>query len=416
MCLFLICKKNNRCYNNVEDIMDRYKLPLGIKDYLPDECFSKSVIENKILDVFDKHCYEKLETPTLEYFSLYNKGVGKIDEEKLFKIQDSDGRIVVLRPDITMPISRIVSTKINPSIPSKYCYLGNSFKFIQDAYKLREFTQAGVEYINESSVFAEAEIIRLAIESLLASGLEEFLIDVGEVSFFKGIIESFNISEEDKINLAEHIYRKDIIGLKEHCLKFENLDSEQLEVLYQLPNLFGGIEICDKAEKFNLNEKSLNALDRLRQIYDLLETNGYNKYLSFDLSLVNSMNYYTGIVFKGITKNFGAPILSGGRYDSLNTAEKTIPAVGFAIGINNILVALQGSNKLPERVGADYVIGYDMLGYDKAMEASQQLRKDGYRVDTIFTDSQESMIEYQKSKDTLCKKLIFIGDKVEDNK
>lgn len=403
--------------------MDKYKLPEGLKDYLPKDCYSKSVIENKIMRVFSSHNYLKVETPTLEYYSLYCQGVGSVSEEKLFKLTDTDGRLLILRPDITLPISRVVSTKIKPKGPEKYSYLGRSYTLCQDSkYRLREFTQAGVELINEPSVYGDVEMIAMAIEALTITGLENFLIDIGQVAFFNGIIESFDISEADKKSIAEHVYKKDIIGLQDLIDKNNNLngesinlsgvDREQLKILIKLPSLFGGIEVLDEAEKFELNDKSLDALDNLRQIYDLLESRGLAKYVSFDLSLVNSMNYYSGIVFRGMTQSFGAPILAGGRYDGLSSAFRAnLPSTGFAIGVDNILTALERSGKSIEEFKTDYVIGYDLIGYDSAVKVSDNLRKEGFIVDMVLVANKEEMVEYQKGKETKCDKLIFIGDK-----
>lgn len=405
--------------------MDKYKLPEGLRDYLDSECYMKNSIAESIMDVFRLHNYARIETPTIEYYRLFSQGAGKVNEESLFKLSDNDGRILVLRPDMTLPISRIVSTKLKPNVPSKYSYLGNCFNLNQDRYRLREFTQAGVELINDSSVYADAEMIALAINTLLSVGLEDFLIDIGQVGFFKGIIDSFDISNDDKRSIAEHIYKKDIIGLVDLINSNNKLNGdigdksginkEQLDILIKLPRLFGGIECLDEAESFFINDTSLEAIDNLRQIYELLDARGLSQYISFDLSLVNAMNYYSGIVFKGITKHFGTPILAGGRYDGLSSSfDQSIPATGFAIGVDNLLVALQRADRLPPEPVTDYVIGYDVDGYEQAIAAADKLRQEGYVVDTIFTDSKESMIEYQKNKNTKCEKLIFIGKLKED--
>lgn len=404
--------------------MDKYKLPEGLRDYLPEDCYIKNAVISDIMDVFRSHSYLKIETPTLEYYNLYSQGIGSVSEENLFKLSDTDGRLLVLRPDITLPISRIVSTKIKPKYPLKYCYLGNSFTIKQDnTYRLREFTQAGVELINEPSVYADAEVIALAIEALIASGLDDFIIDVGQVAFFKGIIESFDISEEDRKSIAEHIYRKDIIGLVDllnnndklngDCTRtIKGISRKQLELLTKLPTLFGGIEMLDEAEAFELSDISLEALDNLRQIYELLEVRGLSGYISFDLSLVNSMNYYSGMVFKGMTRYFGAPILAGGRYDNLSESSFNIkiPSTGFAIGVDNLFAALMRAGNLPPKDNIDYVIGYEPIGYESAMEAAAQLRQEGYIVDTVPTENKDTLIEYQKGRDIKCNKLIFIGN------
>jgi ATP phosphoribosyltransferase regulatory subunit len=401
--------------------MDKYKLPIGTRDYLPEESYYKNVITSDIMDVFRSHNYLRVETPAMEYYNLYSQGGDRVREEDLFKLTDTDGRILVLRPDITLPVSRMVCTKVKPNGVLKYCYLGNCYNLNTDGkYRLREFTQAGIELINDSSPYADADVIAIAIEALLAAGLEDFLIDIGQVEFFKGIIDSLGFRGKEKAGIAELIYKKDIIGINELIKNNEKKiggytlagRSSQLELLTKLPTLFGGIEVCEKAESYSLNDDCLEVLDCLRQLYEILDVRGMSKYLSFDLSLVNAMNYYSGIVFKGITGHFGTPILAGGRYDGLSSVfNADIPSTGFAIGIDNLMTALERAGKTPELPVVDYVIGYDPIGYEQAIKAADKLREEGYIVDSILTDSQESLIKYQKAKSIKCKKMIFIGNK-----
>jgi ATP phosphoribosyltransferase regulatory subunit len=402
--------------------MDKYKLPEGLRDYLPEDCIRKTAIHDKIMKVFKSHGYLRIDTPTLEYYKLYSQGIGRVDEEYLFKVSDIDGRLLVLRPDITMPVSRVISTKVKPERPVKYCYLGNSYTIKQDnTYRLREFTQAGVELINEPSAYADAEVICLAIKALLAANLTDFMIDIGQVGFFKGIINSLGIDEDGKSAIAERIYKKDIIGLIDLLNNkdklngnkpYKSIDRSLIKLLTKLPSVFGGIEMLDAAEAYDLPDESLNALDNLRQVYELIKIRGYSDYISFDLSLVNSMNYYSGIVFKGITKHFGAPVLAGGRYDKLTaTFKEYYPATGFAIGVDNLYTALSRADKLPAVDSIDYLIGYDDMGYDSAVKAADNLISEGYIVETALVKSKDALIEFAKDRTVKYKKLIFIGEK-----
>ena len=131
-----------------------------------------------------------MSTPSIEYFDVFDGKSGLIDKENMFKFFDDEGRTLVLRPDITTPIARLVATKYNDKLPLKLSYTQNAFRN-DETYKgakQNEFTQVGVELIGVNSVNADAEVILMTILSLLSAGLSNFQIEIGQVMFFKGII------------------------------------------------------------------------------------------------------------------------------------------------------------------------------------------------------------------------------------
>ncbi|MEG1609013.1 MAG: ATP phosphoribosyltransferase regulatory subunit, partial [Clostridia bacterium] len=131
---------------------NKYKLPQGVLDYLPTECYAKNNIERLMMDTFCGYGYNQIESPILERYALFENGVGKVSLSNLFKVSDIDGDLLVLRPDMTMPTSRIVATKLDGGA-HKLCYLGKSFSMLEKNM-LREFTQVGIEYMGEASVNA----------------------------------------------------------------------------------------------------------------------------------------------------------------------------------------------------------------------------------------------------------------------
>ncbi|MEG1509248.1 MAG: ATP phosphoribosyltransferase regulatory subunit [Clostridia bacterium] len=391
----------------------KYKLPIGFKDYLVNDCFIKVDVENNIINTFLHHGFLRLDTPSIEYYNLFNDGVSKVSDDKLFKITDTDGNLLVLRPDMTTPISRIVSTKLDVKTHHKFCYLGNSFCLKAGSNLDREFTQAGVEVIGKSCAVADAEVIALAIESLRATGLKDFLIDIGQVNFFKGVLKELNLSEADTLELIDLIDRKDMLGVqvfvKANCLRKNVMDS-----ILRLPMLFGGVEILDKALTFAHNDLSVNAINNLKEIYKYLKSFGLENYISFDLSLVNNYGYYSGVVYKGLTKYFGAPILSGGRYDELCLSfDKKIPATGFAIGISNLMSALKNEGNLPKIPCVDIAVGFCDGVASFAHEYINYLIGEGFVVDNSFCNTLEDLIEYKKQKK--CDKCVFIKNSCKQN-
>lgn len=392
----------------------KYKLPMGTKDYLPEECYKKNSVENKIMSTFFSHGYKRVETPHFEYYDLFSEGVGEISAKNLFKMTDVDGGLLILRPDMTMPISRIVSTKLEGSDTVKYCYLANSFSMKKEANRLREFTQCGVELIAPSSVALDSDMILLAIESLLSSGLNEFQIDIGQVAFFRGLLDELKLQKDDEDSLIELIDRKDMLGV-DIFAKRVGICDEKLEALLRLPSLFGGVEILDEAMNFASNETSISAIEELKKIYAIIEECGYKDYITFDLSLVNGVSYYTGVVFKGITRYFGEPILSGGRYDSLcSSFDKNKPAIGFAIGVNHLVRAIEKSSEIESIPSIDYVVGYNASAYKTAYGIMKALRDEGLTVDNSYMESVEELCKYKLSHGA--KNMIFVESNMSKEK
>lgn len=391
---------------------NKFKLAQGVLDYLPNECYKKSQIENKILNTFIDFGYDRIDTPILERYELFDSGVGKVDLKKLFKVTDIDGDLLVLRPDMTMPISRIVSTKL-PKDTYKLCYLGKSFSMLENGGKLREFTQVGVEVMGAKGVGVDTEVVALAIKSLLDAGLQNFQIELGHIGYFKGLLDSLELSLQDKEELTELVEKKDSIG-EGLFAKRLGLDSQITSIILKLPMFFGGIEVLDEAEIYCKNDEMKEAISNLRKLYEGLKQLGYEKYISFDLSIVGNMKYYSALVMKGITKSVGRPILAGGRYDNLcDSFGSNTKAVGFAISIGYLLEALDAQGQLIKKPEVEIVIGFDNNCIDKAMALFEEYKTKKVVVKMSFATTIDQL---KKCKEAAkANKAIYVSnDKIEE--
>lgn len=324
--------------------MSDWKLhtPNGVNDILPEECNIKKGIENTIWSVFTSMGYMEVETPTFEYYDCYNGSNGQISQETMFKFFDEQGRILALRPDFTTSIARMAATKAaDKSMPQRYCYTGSVFRAEQtEGARQREFTQSGIELIGSYSPAADAEVIAAAIEAVLALGIEEFSMEIGQVAFFNGLVAQAGLNEELTEKLRERIDSKDSVGIKAIVDKL-SIDSDVKNLMIELPYIFGGEEALMKADVKGLNDVSKAALENLKRIYELLCLYGFEKYVSIDLGMLQSIDYYTGSIFKCYTHGVGFPICAGGRYDKLmGKFGSENGAVGAALGINRIMSAL----------------------------------------------------------------------------
>ena len=373
----------------------RLHTPEGVKDQLPQEFAFKKKTENSIQAVFDKYGYMAIDTPTFEFAQVY-EGMGGIESKRIHKLLDRDGSILGLRPDITPAIARIASTAYDESeAPFKFCYTGNCFRYNENYQgKMREFTQAGVEYIGVNSVYADTEVLETAINALLAAGLDDFRIDIGVVTFLQGILEEAGISAADCESIRESIIDKNYVRVNE-IVNALDIREDVKTLLCDLPLMIGDISMLEKLGVSVKNQKSLAALSHLHKIYDALEAKGLEKFISFDFGVVGQMDYYTGIVFRGYAHGSGFSIVDGGRYDNMvGTFGIDLPAVGCSINIDNLISAVKAQSGDDNEKYLTFALAKGRLA-EKAMGL---LEKMGITCDEMKEDSRKLIFTNEKLK------------------
>lgn len=372
--------------------------PEGVRDIHDIECSNKLWVQNTVRKIVHQFGYKTIQTPTFEFFEVYNHKRGTVDEKEMYKFFDRDGNILVLRPDITPSIARAVSKHYKHyKLPIRLSYTGNAYRN-NESYqgKLREFTQQGAELVGDGSADADAEIIVLAVKCLLAVGLTEFQIDLGQVEFFKGLVQEAGLNQSTEEQLRLLIDQKNYFGVEE-LLSKQSMSLHHTKVFQQLPNLFGSIEIIKQARSLTSNQRSLKALDRLEKVYEILCFYGVEKYISFDLGMINQLNYYTGIIFRGYTYGTGVSIVDGGRYDTLlSQFGKDCEAVGFAIIIDELMSSLTKQNIKINVSQTDTLILYKESVTKFAIQLTEQLRNDGLIIELQKIKNNEKIEDYTK--------------------
>lgn len=316
--------------------------PEGVRDVYNGECARKYTLEKRLRARLRLYGYEEIQTPTFEFFDIFNTERGTVSSREMFKFFDREGNTLVLRPDITPSIARAVSKYYaDEAIPMRFAYTGNTFKNnLSYQGRMKEITQLGAELIGSRSEAADAEVIALVIDLLLSSGLTQFQVDVGHVSFFKALVEEAGLDDETEEKLRLLIENKNYFGIDDLLDKL-NISHELKDVLSRLPQWFGSVDILNEARALTKNEKALEALLRLEKIYKMVAAYGFEKYLTFDLGMLSQYNYYTGVIFKGYTYGTGDAVVNGGRYDSLiGQFGKDAASVGFAVVIDQLMLAL----------------------------------------------------------------------------
>ena len=359
-----------------------FHTPEGVRDIYSRECSQKHQLQDRIRKVFQGYGYEEIETPTFEYFEVFSREVGTVPSRDLYKFFDREGNTLVLRPDFTPSVSRACATYFSPEKEVvTLSYTGQTF-VNSSSYqgRLKETTQMGVERIGDDSPEADAELLAMTVECLLASGLREFQVSVGQVDYFKSLLGEAELDEEAEERLRELIAEKNYIGVEE-LVEGQNLNQDLSAALQQIPHLFGSREVLDRARSLTDNPMAVQAVERLEKIYEIMKIYGYEKYISFDFGMVSKIQYYTGIIFQAYTYGTGEPLVKGGRYNNLLKHFGTPAAsIGFVIVVDSLLTALSRQKIETFQEEEPYVLTYteDML--EEAVVKAQRLRKEGRRV------------------------------------
>ncbi|MFX3625255.1 MAG: ATP phosphoribosyltransferase regulatory subunit [Ectobacillus sp.] len=372
--------------------------PNGTRDILFEECTLKEEVEQRLRRVFISRGYEEVRTPTIEFYDVFSFRNRPIDEEKMYKFFDQHGRILVLRPDMTIPIARVVgSTMMKP--PLKLTYSGNIFRANQSMTgKYNELTQTGIEIIGIDNLRAEVECIVSAITALQAVGVTQFKIEIGQVEIYKSIIKKLSLTEEDESILRDYIENKSYTGLSEF-LKKKNFDLNDATVrlLQRLPRLFGGMEVIDEADRLAANKEMKKAIDRVRKIYETIERLGYGNYISVDLGMIQNLQYYTGVIFRGYAYDIGEEIVSGGRYDELmGHFGEPMPATGLALQVDQIVRVLKENTPPAKTESAAILIHYELETLAEAERLRSLYAKDGIKAELSMCETLPDTFQFAR--------------------
>lgn len=330
--------------NSARNSMKRYSkiTPEGSRDFLFEECDDRRQIEKTLADLFKENNYRKVMTPIIEYFDVFKSDNTGIEAEEMYKLSDAKGRTTVLRPDNTMPIARMVATRLNDGdFPVRLYYNQPVFVRSKDLNgRTNEIAQSGVELIGDGSMQADVEVISMAVESLKRCSLNSFKIEIGNAAFFNSILDKMDITETQKADICNYIEGKNYAALGDLLDRIGK--SCETEIIRKLPRLFGDAKVIAAAKDMYGSPDAVKALDYLESVYDKLCDAGLERYVMIDLGLVNRSNYYTGVIFHGYAEGSGLTVLSGGRYDNLlGEFGMPTPAIGFAVEVSAVCEAMR---------------------------------------------------------------------------
>ena len=313
----------------------------------------------------------------------------------MYKLTDTRGRLMVIRPDCTIPIARLVATRLAASpMPLRLYYSENVYRVEHDLRgKRNEVFQTGVELIGSNALRSDLEIVELAASGLSDIGGERFRIELCHIGYFKALIDSLDAPGETKEQIRQCIEQKNYPALGDLLDPFGA--ARAALALRYLPRLFGGEEVFEKAYALFDENGARESLDYLRSIYDYLRQLGLEGSVIVDLGLVNQIEYYTGIIFRGYFDGIGEPVLSGGRYDNLiSDFGAALPAVGFAVNADLASAVIE---KQPPQT-PDILVFSDEAHLPQAVNYIRSLTDNGLVVESSMFDDYDASADYARRR------------------
>jgi ATP phosphoribosyltransferase regulatory subunit len=317
-----------------------HPIPSGTRDVLPDETREVRAITDALRGVFERHGYGEVYTPALEYESVLARA-DMAEAQPAYRVFDESGAALVLRSDMTVPISRVVATRYPTAEPPlRFCYLAHCYRGVRPQRgQPRELLQAGIELIGAPAPQGTAEALGVLCAALDTVGLEGYRIGLGDASLFPSLMAGIGVPEEARPRLLAALANRDFVGLEQELAGLE-LDEHERDLLLDVPQRRGGPDVLAASTGV-----VADAAANMREVHELLDTQAAERVI-FDLGLVRSIGYYTGAVFEVYDPALGAPIGGGGRYDELlGRFGRTLPAVGFALGVDRLHIALMGEER-----------------------------------------------------------------------
>ena len=380
--------------------MKRFDLitPEGTRDLLFEDCAAVRAVETRLQNSFKAKGYSEVITPGLEFYDVFNMKSRYFPQESMYKLVDNKLRLMVVRPDSTMPIARMTATRLREQeLPIRLCYSQSVYRSKPSMRgRSDEIRQTGIELIGSASKRAELEILSNALEVLSSFQTEGFRLELGHIGFFKAMIEKLDCDSDTAENIRSLIEVKNYPALND--LLDTVGDSEAARALKQLPRLFGGEEVFEEAAKLYSDPQADAVLAELKETYERANALGYKGMITIDLGLVNSMDYYTGTVIKGYIEGCGDAVLSGGRYDKLlSEFGYDVPAAGFAVNVDAVARAeMKKIDFRPKPVDV-IVFGTDGHETDAAVHCSK-LISEGLTAETAVFDIIEEVRAYAAKK------------------
>lgn len=355
-------------------MIQMFEKPLGMRDTFPAIYEKLENVRQTGRQYLRTNGYDFIKTPTVEYYDTVGKA-SAIYDASLFKLVDSQGNTLVLRPDMTTPIVRVATSKLlKEKIPLRLAYFANVFRAQEtEGGRPAEFDQMGVELIGDASVYADVEVISLAAGLMKEFGITSYQLTIGHAGILQSILTSYTDTNEQAEELRVLLVQKNFVGFEEAVLAF-GLPTMKTQSLLQFIEEASNLTSLAQIEKYVTKN---DALVYMKELEELLKIAGLAEEFAFDFTLASHMNYYTGMLFEVFAAGSGFPIGNGGRYDGLlHNFGQPVGATGFGLRVDRLLEVLPKQTITQQTA----VVLFEKGCYEQAVVRAATLREQGKHV------------------------------------
>ena len=349
------------------------------------------MLEEQLNGLYEQYGYHKFRMSKFEDYDLYAQNKDFLKSGHIITFTDVDGELKALKPDITLSIM-----KNNNGSSEKVYYNENVYRDMGGTFK--EILQVGVESVGQLDPYAEAEVIALAAKSLELLS-EDCVLDLSDVSFVSCLLDDMALSGQVREQVLEFIAQKNVPGVQ--ALADRGLITiENAQTIAQLMSIYAPLrQGIDQAGQLARNDASWDALRQLSLVASILEGFGLGDRVHLDFSLVNSMDYYNGVIFQGFLQNIPFPVLSGGRYDGLlGEFGCPLPATGFGVEVDALASAMCARGDAAEPKAADVLV-FGIDGCEvRALSYARSLNAQGLVCENCVLNSAEAARDYAARK------------------
>ncbi|MEM4573463.1 MAG: histidine--tRNA ligase [Candidatus Caldarchaeum sp.] len=319
----------------------KFESPRGMDDLLPEEFAVKQKIVDVIREVYRLYGYEEVETPTLEYLELFEAKSGEEIRHRMFVFDDPHGRKLVLRPEVTASIARLVASKLSRKpLPLRLGYISDCYRYDEPQWgRRRRFWQGGLELLGSRDPLSDVEIILASRDVFQKLGIKDFQFKIGHVGVLRGLMRKADQRTQDMI--LSYIDRKLVSEALE--LASNHLEPEALKAVSEVMELRGDLKVVDRAfDVVSPWREASESLENLKQIVEHIFETDHQLRMEVDLGFARGLEYYTGMIFEQKIADEPLSFNGGGRYDGLVElfGGQSTPAVGCSIGITRIQMYL----------------------------------------------------------------------------
>lgn len=386
------------------------KTPEGTRDLLFEECTACSAASGMIEGIFKSKGYHEVITPYIEFYDIFSMESSGINQESMYTLTDHKGRLLVLRPDATLPIARLCATRLQSNLrPIRLYYNQRVYRNNPTLTgKSNETLQAGIELLGAGGKRADLEVITTAIQ-ILQKVTPDFRVEIGHAGFFKAVASELDVSDELKEEIRVSIELKDYADLNRILDGLKQTNA--VNAMRRLPRLFGSESVFEEALGLSVSEECDKALNYLKDLYISLKNYCKNGNIIIDLGLVQRNDYYSDIIFSGYIHGTGEAVLSGGRYDKLlDSFDFPMPAAGFGVNVDEIAKILLSSGAYKNTECASVLVHGDEGFEVEAVNLAADLNEKGISAEISVFESLSDAKKY--AGDNAIKTVYSVGKTV----